>query len=49
MATQPATLVSPEGQEWTAEDAVQETNLRARGWTDKPAPKSKPAATGSGN
>lgn len=35
-------LVSPDGkQEWSPEDAAQETNLRARGWTTKAA---KPAA-----
>lgn len=29
-------LVSPEGnREWTPEDAIQATNLRARGWTPK--------------
>lgn len=36
------TLVSPDGaREWTPEDATQATNLRARGWTGKPAPKAK--------
>ena len=45
MATQPSTekpqpLVSPDGErEWTPEDAVQATNLRARGWTEKAAEK----------
>lgn len=29
-------LVSPEGdREWTPEDAIQATNLRAQGWTPK--------------
>ena len=37
---QQKTLVSADGKrEWTPEDAVQETNLRAQGWTEKPAGK----------
>jgi len=43
MATTPSTektLVAPDGKsEWTPEDAVQATNLRARGWTEKAAEK----------
>lgn len=43
MAEKQAVLVSPDGKrEWTPEDAVQATNLRARGWApkaEKPAPK----------
>lgn len=36
MAEQKTALVSPNGErEWTPEDAEQETNLRARGWTPK--------------
>lgn len=43
MAKQQPVLVSPNGQdEWTPEDAVQATNLKARGWTVKPEEK-KPA------
>lgn len=38
MAEQKTVLVSPDGKrEWTPEDAMQETNLRARGWTPKAA------------
>lgn len=45
-----AVLVSPDGnKEWTPEDATQATNLRARGWTSKPAPKTKAAAPASTN
>lgn len=34
--TETVVLVSPEGdREWTPEDAAQETNLRAQGWTPK--------------
>lgn len=41
------TLVSPDGErEWTPEDAVQATNLRARGWSEKqPAPKKSSGST----
>ena len=36
-------LVSPDGKrEWTPEDAAQATNLRARGWTVKPAEDAEP-------
>lgn len=44
-------LVSPDGtREWTPEDAIQATNLRATGWTTKPdaepeKPAAKPATT----
>ena len=37
-------LVSADGErEWTPEDASQATNLRARGWTVKPAEDAEPA------
>jgi len=36
MAEKQTVLVSPDGnREWTPEDAVQATNLRAKGWTPK--------------
>jgi len=52
MASTPSTektLVAPDGKrEWTPEDAVQATNLRARGWTEKAAEKpANKAATAS--
>ncbi|UVF61138.1 hypothetical protein SEA_AOKA_14 [Arthrobacter phage Aoka] len=48
--TQQKTLVSADGsREWTPEDAVQATNLRAQGWTEKPATKAKAAPAASGN
>lgn len=41
MAEKQTVLVSPDGKrEWTPEDAVQATNLRAQGWAEKPAAKS---------
>lgn len=44
MAEKQQVLVSPDGdREWTPEDAVQATNLRAQGWSpkaDKPTTKS---------
>lgn len=43
MATQKNTLVSPDGKrEWTPADAIEATNLRSRGWSEKPATKSAP-------
>lgn len=39
MAQNPV-LVSADGtREWTPQDATEATNLRARGWTPKAAPK----------
>lgn len=36
MAEKQSVLVSPDGnREWTPEDAVQATNLRAQGWKPK--------------
>jgi hypothetical protein len=36
MADKQTVLVSPDGKrEWTPESRVQETNLRAQGWTPK--------------
>jgi len=53
MATKPSTettLVSPDGKrEWTPENPVQATNLRAQGWAEKPAKKSAATPAASGN
>lgn len=43
MAAQNNILVSPDGKrEWTPADAVEATNLRARGWSEKSAAKPTP-------
>lgn len=40
MADKIPTLVSPDGKrEWNPESAVEATNLRARGWSEKTAAK----------
>lgn len=40
MAEQKIVLVSPDGKrEWTPESAAEAVNLRARGWSEKPAAK----------
>lgn len=43
MAAQTNTLISPDGKrEWVPADATEATNLRARGWSEKPAAKPAP-------